>query len=79
MIQNIFISYICCDICSFLICEDYSMSESSITALLSVWNQGRGTGTYGSYVHGGYTLLYKFISTVSCERSWLSKTHFICP
>lgn len=57
----------------------YSMSKSSSSTLHSLLNQGKGKGTYGSKVQCGYTLLYKFIRTVSWERSWLSNTHFMWP
>lgn len=57
----------------------YSMSKPSISTVPSLLTQGKGRGTCGSYVHRGYTRLYKFIRIVSWERSWLSNTHFMWP
>ena len=38
-----------------------------------------GGAITGSYVHFGYTRLYRFISTVSMDVNWWSNTHFMCP
>lgn len=73
------VNYVCQYMSCVFLAIHYSMSKLSISTVPSLLTQGKGKGTYGSYVHRGYTRLYKFIRTVSWERSWLSNTHFMWP